>query len=87
MWMDHRAEGQAARITQTGHGVLNRVGGIMSPELQPPKLLWLKEVRGERGQGASTALVCFIFTIDLAAAAWFDLALEDRSDRDFSGVL
>ncbi|XP_003975893.2 FGGY carbohydrate kinase domain-containing protein isoform X1 [Takifugu rubripes] len=43
MWMDHRAEGQAARITQTSHGVLNRVGGVMSPELQPPKLLWLKE--------------------------------------------
>ncbi|XP_070701183.1 FGGY carbohydrate kinase domain-containing protein [Pempheris klunzingeri] len=43
MWMDHRAEEQAARITNTGHGVLIRVGGIMSPEMQPPKLLWLKE--------------------------------------------
>lgn len=47
MWMDHRAEEQAARITNTGHRVLSRVGGIMSPEMQPPKLLWLKEVRGE----------------------------------------
>uniref|UniRef100_H3CQZ9 FGGY carbohydrate kinase domain-containing protein n=1 Tax=Tetraodon nigroviridis TaxID=99883 RepID=H3CQZ9_TETNG len=43
MWMDHRAEEQATRITRSGHGVLSRVGGIMSPELQPPKLLWLKE--------------------------------------------
>uniref|UniRef100_A0A8C4F8G4 FGGY carbohydrate kinase domain-containing protein n=1 Tax=Dicentrarchus labrax TaxID=13489 RepID=A0A8C4F8G4_DICLA len=43
MWMDHRAEEQAARITNTGHGVLSRVGGVMSPEMQPPKLLWLKE--------------------------------------------
>ncbi|XP_074506663.1 FGGY carbohydrate kinase domain-containing protein [Sebastes fasciatus] len=43
MWMDHRAEEQATRITNTGHGVLSRVGGVMSPELQPPKLLWLKE--------------------------------------------
>ncbi|KAM8850674.1 FGGY carbohydrate kinase domain-containing protein isoform 3-T8 [Spinachia spinachia] len=43
MWMDHRAEEQAARITSTGHRVLSRVGGVMSPELQPPKLLWLKE--------------------------------------------
>lgn len=50
MWMDHRAAEQAARITNTGHGVLSRVGGVMSPEMQPPKLLWLKEVRGERGQ-------------------------------------
>ncbi|KAM4605033.1 FGGY carbohydrate kinase domain-containing protein [Polymixia lowei] len=43
MWMDHRAAGQAARITGTGHGVLRNVGGVMSPEMQPPKLLWLKE--------------------------------------------
>lgn len=70
MWMDHRAEGQAARITQTGHGVLNTVGGVMSPELQPPKLLWLKEVRGERGHGGSTALcLLYVLSIDLAAAA------------------
>ncbi|KAM8838435.1 FGGY carbohydrate kinase domain-containing protein isoform 2-T2 [Synchiropus picturatus] len=43
MWMDHRASEQAARITNTGHRVLSRVGGVMSPEMQPPKLLWLKE--------------------------------------------
>ncbi|TNN81491.1 FGGY carbohydrate kinase domain-containing protein [Liparis tanakae] len=43
MWMDHRAEEQAARITNTCHRVLRRVGGVMSPEMQPPKLLWLKE--------------------------------------------
>ncbi|XP_030629928.1 FGGY carbohydrate kinase domain-containing protein isoform X2 [Chanos chanos] len=43
MWMDHRATEQAARITALGHRVLQRVGGVMSPEMQPPKLLWLKE--------------------------------------------
>uniref|UniRef100_UPI003AAC4415 FGGY carbohydrate kinase domain-containing protein n=1 Tax=Centroberyx gerrardi TaxID=166262 RepID=UPI003AAC4415 len=43
MWMDHRAAEQAARITGGGHRVLRRVGGVMSPEMQPPKLLWLKE--------------------------------------------
>ncbi|KAM4557643.1 FGGY carbohydrate kinase domain-containing protein [Fundulus diaphanus] len=43
MWMDHRAAEQAARITNTGHRVLSRVGGVMSQEMQPPKLLWLKE--------------------------------------------
>uniref|UniRef100_A0A3B4ZGG5 FGGY carbohydrate kinase domain-containing protein n=1 Tax=Stegastes partitus TaxID=144197 RepID=A0A3B4ZGG5_9TELE len=48
MWMDHRAAEQAARITNTGHRVLSRVGGVMSPEMQPPKLLWLKENLKER---------------------------------------
>ncbi|PWA17586.1 hypothetical protein CCH79_00011298 [Gambusia affinis] len=43
MWMDHRAAEQADRITDTEHRVLSRVGGIMSQEMQPPKLLWLKE--------------------------------------------
>lgn len=43
MWMDHRAAEQASQITNGGHGVLRRVGGVMSQEMQPPKLLWLKE--------------------------------------------
>lgn len=59
MWMDHRAEEQAARITNTGHRVLSRVGGVMSPEMQPPKLLWLKEVRGEQGHRRTTDLYMF----------------------------
>ncbi|XP_078263434.1 FGGY carbohydrate kinase domain-containing protein isoform X2 [Rhinoraja longicauda] len=43
MWMDHRAVDQVDRINQTKHCVLRYVGGVMSPEMQPPKLLWLKE--------------------------------------------
>lgn len=56
MWMDHRAAEQAARITNTRHAVLSRMGGVMSPEMQPPKLLWLKEVRGQRGHHPATPL-------------------------------
>ena len=41
-WMDHRACEQAHRITQTNHKVLASLGGAMSLEMSPAKLLWIK---------------------------------------------
>ncbi|MBW3630727.1 MAG: FGGY-family carbohydrate kinase, partial [Gemmatimonadetes bacterium] len=42
VWMDHRAEQEAAEINRTGHAVLDYVGGTISPEQEPPKLKWVK---------------------------------------------
>jgi FGGY-family pentulose kinase/HAD superfamily hydrolase (TIGR01509 family) len=41
-WFDHRALAEAEECTATGHRVLDFVGGTMSPEMEVPKIMWLK---------------------------------------------
>lgn len=43
LWADHRSVEQAAVINATGHARLQSVGGIISPEMAMPKILWLKQ--------------------------------------------
>lgn len=42
VWMDHRALAEAEECTRTGHSVLGFIGGVMSPEMEIPKLMWIK---------------------------------------------
>ncbi len=41
-WMDHRAEAEAEEASATGAEALRHVGGRFSPEMQIPKLMWLR---------------------------------------------
>lgn len=58
-WFDHRAMQEAAECTATGHDLIRHMGGVMSPEMQTPKLMWLKRHRpdlwAELGQAADLA--------------------------------
>lgn len=45
VWLDHRAIAEAERCTASGHPVLEFIGGVMSPEMETPKLMWLKRHR------------------------------------------
>jgi FGGY-family pentulose kinase len=42
VWLDHRAVAEAEACTASRHRVLDHVGGVMSPEMEIPKLMWLK---------------------------------------------
>lgn len=44
-WFDRRATDEAKACTAVGGDTIDRLCGVMSPEMQLPKLLWLREHR------------------------------------------
>jgi D-ribulokinase len=94
VWMDHRALEQAERINATGHRVLDYLGGRISPEMETPKLLWLKENRPEVFAEAwqfmdLTDFLTWRASDDLARSVctvtckWTYMAQEDSWDADY----
>ncbi|UWQ96253.1 FGGY-family carbohydrate kinase [Rhodobacteraceae bacterium M385] len=53
VWMDHRATGDAEEINRIGGAPLAHVGGVISPEMQLPKLRWLQREKPESWNSAT----------------------------------
>lgn len=98
VWMDHRATGEADAINAGSHEVLRYVGGKISPEMEPPKLLWLKRHLPETWQRAAKLLDLADFLTYRAAGRdvrslctnvckWAYLGHESRWDRDFYAAI
>jgi D-ribulokinase len=94
VWMDHRAVAEADEINAGGHDVLRYVGGTISPEMEPPKLLWLARNAPRTFAEAAhfldlTDFLTYRATGSLARSActvtckWTYLAQERRWSRDF----
>ncbi len=94
VWSDHRARTQAERINASGHSVLDYVGGTISPEMQTPKLLWLRENLPEVYSSAAHFFDLTDFLTWKASGAlersictvtckWTYLAHEDRWDAGY----
>jgi len=93
MWMDHRAIAEANAINATGHEALRYVGGEVSPEMELPKLLWLKRHSPEQFERAALFFDLADFLVYRATehpvrslctlgCKWNYLAHEQRWPRD-----
>jgi D-ribulokinase len=94
VWMDHRAIAETRAINAGGHGVLRYVGGQLSPEMQTPKLKWLKTHRPDSFAAAAHFLDLSDFltfratgstarSVCTVTCKWTYLAHEGRWDAGY----
>jgi D-ribulokinase len=98
VWMDHRAMAEARQVNDTQDDVLRYVGGSISPEMEIPKLLWLKRHLPSTYNGAGhffdladylsfRATGSTVRSICTLACKWNFLAHEQRwSDSYFERI-
>ena len=98
VWMDHRAIEQAERINERQCGVLKYVGGRISPEMQIPKLMWVKENLPRSWRSATLFLDLAdymgyratgvdIRSLCTTVCKWTYLGKEERWDRHFLATM
>ncbi len=94
VWMDHRSAIEAEEINAGTHDVLRYVGGRISPEMETPKLLWLKRNLPEAYAGADyffdlpdyltwRATGALDRSICTVTCKWTYLAHEKRWDKNY----
>lgn len=94
VWMDHRAIAETEEINAVRSDVLRYVGGRLSPEMETPKLLWLKRhlpkswTRAARFMDLADFLVYRATGVDIRSACttvckWTYLGHEHRWDKNY----
>ena len=97
VWMDHRATAEAQEINGHGHEVLKYIGGTMSPEMETPKLLWLKRHMPDTWRRMGRALdlpdfltyratACDVRSLCSAVCKWTYLGHEGSDDTASVGA-
>ncbi|GAB4460772.1 MAG: FGGY-family carbohydrate kinase [Armatimonadaceae bacterium] len=98
VWMDHRAVAEADEINAGSYEVLKYVGGKVSPEMQPPKLLWIKRhlpqtwERAARWLDLADYLTYRATGVDArslctSVCKWLYRGQEGQWDRDFYAAI
>lgn len=98
VWMDHRALAETEAINAGGYEVLKYVGGRLSPEMETPKLKWLKTHLPQTWAKANKFLDLADFltyqstgvdarSLCTVVCKWTYLGHESRWDKDYFNAI